>query len=326
MKVQKLTNGKYRIRPMINGRQMCFTFDHRPNKNEIDKIIAENTSEAYTGKSERMKNCIEMYIESKDSVLSPATVKAYRNYLKNMPAWFLDLKLSEVNTYRVQSLINEYTKTHSVKYTRNVTALVTATMHTFAPETIIHTTLPKKAVQSEYRPTDEDIKRILAEAQGTKFEVALWLACFGLRRSEQICLSEDDLDGNILTISKAMVQSSSGEWVTKETKTAASVRQIMLPDNVVELIHKNGFYTGHPNSIVCWLYKTEDRLGIPRFSLHYFRHYFASKMSTITDEATVLELGGWRTDFVFKRNYRYAMKDNVEKAKMDATNLAKDLL
>lgn len=326
MKPIKLKNGKWRIRPMINGRQMCFTFDYRPTKAEIDKIIIENTSETYTGKSERMKNCIEMYIESKDSVLSPATVKAYRNYLKNMPAWFLDLKLSEVNTYRVQSLINEYTKTHSVKYTRNVTALVTATMHTFAPETIIHTTLPKKAVQSEYRPTDEDIKRILAEAQETKFEVALWLACFGLRRSEQICLSEDDLDGNILTISKAMVQSSSGEWVTKETKTAASVRQIMLPDNVVELIHKNGFYTGHPNSIVCWLYKTEDRLGIPRFSLHYFRHYFASKMSTITDEATVLELGGWRTDFVFKRNYRYAMKDNVEKAKMDATNLAKDLL
>jgi len=326
MKPIKLKNGKWRIRPMINGHQMCFTFDYRPTKAEIDKIIVENTSETYTGKSERMKNCIEMYIESKDSVLSPATVKAYRNYLKNMPAWFLDLKLSEVNTYRVQSLINEYTKTHSVKYTRNVTALVTATMHTFAPETIIHTTLPKKAVQSEYRPTDEDIKRILTEAQGTKFEVALWLACFGLRRSEQICLSEDDLDGNILTISKAMVQSSSGEWVTKETKTAASVRQIMLPDNVVELIHKNGFYTGHPNSIVCWLYKTEDRLGIPRFSLHYFRHYFASKMSTITDEATVLELGGWRTDFVFKRNYRYAMKDNVEKAKMDATNLAKDLL
>lgn len=326
MKPIKLKNGKWRIRPMINGRQMCFTFDYRPTKAEIDKIIAENTPETYTGKSERMKNCIEMYIESKDSVLSPATVKAYRNYLKNMPARFLDLKLSEVNTYRVQSLINEYTKTHSVKYTRNVTALVTATMHTFAPETIIHTTLPKKAVQSEYRPTDEDIKRILAEAQGTKFEVALWLACFGLRRSEQICLSEDDLDGNILTISKAMVQSSSGEWITKETKTAASVRQIILPDNIVDLIHRNGFYTGHPNSIVCWLYKTQDRLGIPRFPLHYFRHYYASKMSTITDEATVLELGGWKTDYVFKRNYRYALPDNVEKAKTDATTMIKDLL
>ena len=81
MKPIKLKNGKWRIRPMINGRQMCFTFDYRPTKAEIDKIITENTSETYTGKSERMKNCIEMYIESKDSVLSPATIKAYRNYL-----------------------------------------------------------------------------------------------------------------------------------------------------------------------------------------------------------------------------------------------------
>lgn len=326
MKVIKLKNGKYRIRPMINGRQMCFTFDHRPNKNEVDKIIAENTKTTSQGKSDRMSECIRMYIESKDSVLSPATIKAYSNYLKNMPRWFLDLKLSEVDTYRVQSLINEYAKEKSVKYTRNVTALVTATMRTFAPETIINTTLPKKAPESEYRPSDDDIKRILTEAQGTMFEVALWLACFGLRRSEQICLTEDDLDGNILTISKAKVQGSSGEWKVKETKTVASVRQIMLPDNVVTLIHKNGFYQGHPNSIVCWLYKTQDRLGIPRFPLHYFRHYFASKMATITDEATVLELGGWRSDYVFKKNYRYAMKDNVEKAKRDAQNLIKDLL
>lgn len=326
MRVSKLKNGKYRIRPMINGRQMCFTFDHRPNKNEVDKIIAENTKTTSQGKSDRMSDCIRMYIESKDSVLSPATIKAYSNYLKNMPRWFLDLKLREVDTYRVQSLINEYAREKSVKYTRNVTALVTATMKTFAPETIINTTLPKKVPESEYRPSDDDIKRILTEAQGTMFEVALWLACFGLRRSEQICLTEDDLDGNILTISKAKVQGSSGEWKVKETKTAASVRQIMLPDNVVTLIHENGFYQGHPNSIVCWLYKTQDRLGIPRFPLHYFRHYFASKMATITDEATVLELGGWRSDYVFKKNYRYAMKDNVEKAKRDAQNMIKDLL
>jgi hypothetical protein len=49
-------------------------------------------------------------------------------------------------------------------------------------------------------------------------------------------------------------------------------------------------------------------------------------MSTITDEATVLELGGWKTDYVFKRNYRYALPDNVEKAKTDATTMIKDLL
>lgn len=326
MKPIKLKNGKWRIRPMINGRQMCFTFDYRPTKAEIDKIIIENTKTTSQGKSDRMSDCIRMYIESKDSILSPSTIKMYRSYLKNMPRWFLDLKLCDVNTYRVQSLINEYAKEYSVKYTRNVTALITATMRTFAPETIINTTLPSKPVQSEYRPSDDDIKRILAEAKGTMFEVALWLACFGLRRSEQICLTEDDLEGNVLTISKAKVQNANNEWIIKETKTAASVRQIILPDNIVDMIHRNGFYTGHPNSIVCWLYKTQDRLGIPRFPLHYFRHYYASKMSTIADEATVLELGGWKTDYVFKRNYRYAMPDNVEKAKTDATNLIKDLL
>ena len=159
------------------------------------------------------------------------------------------------------------------------------------------------------------------------FEVALWLACFGLRRSEQICLTEDDLNGNVLTISKARVQDKDNLWITKDyTKTAASVRQIILPDHVVDLIHKNGFYQGHPNSIVCWLYKAQRRLGIPQFSLHYFRHFYAAKMSTITDEASVLELGGWKTDYVFKNTYRYALPENVDKAKEDASRLIENLI
>jgi hypothetical protein len=49
-------------------------------------------------------------------------------------------------------------------------------------------------------------------------------------------------------------------------------------------------------------------------------------MATITDEASVLELGGWKTDFVFKNTYRYALPENVEKAKASASELIKNLI
>ena len=323
MKLTKLKNGKYRIRPMINGEQRCFTFDFRPTKADIDKIIGDNSTTGKTSVSES----VARYIETKERVLSPSTIKMYRAYLRNMPTWFLKLRLSEVDSYKLQTLANEIMRTHSVKYARNINALVTATLALFAPSVNVRVTFPRKTLKDDYKPSNEDIKRILEESKNTMFEVALWLACFGLRRSEQICLTEDDLNGNVLTISKARVQDKNNEWITKDyTKTAASVRQIILPDHVVDLIHKNGFYQGHPNSIVCWLYKAQKRLGIPRFSLHFFRHFFAAKMSTVTDEASVLELGGWKTDYVFKNTYRYALPENVDKAKEDASRLIENLI
>ena len=323
MKVTKLKNGKYRIRPMINGEQRCFTFDYRPTKADIDKIIGDNSTTGKTSVSES----VARYIETKESVLSPSTIKMYRAYLRNMPQWFLKLRLSEVDSYKLQTLANEIMRTHSVKYARNINALVTATLAIFAPSVNVRVTFPRKTLKDDYKPSNEDIKRILEESKNTMFEVALWLACFGLRRSEQICLTEDDLNGNVLTISKARVQDKNNEWITKDyTKTAASVRQIILPDYVVDLIHEKGFYQGHPNSIVCWLYKAQKRLGIPKFSLHYFRHFYAAKMSTITDEASVLELGGWKTDYVFKNTYRYALPENVDKAKEDASRLIENLI
>ena len=323
MKVTKLKNGKYRIRPMINGEQRCFTFDYRPTKADIDKIIGDNSTTGKTSVSES----VARYIETKERVLSPSTIKMYRAYLRNMPQWFLKLRLSEVDSYKLQTLANEIMRTHSVKYARNINALVTATLALFAPSVNVRVTFPRKTLKDDYKPSNEDIKRILEESKGTMFEVALWLACFGLRRSEQICLTEDDLNGNVLTISKARVQDKNNEWITKDyTKTAASVRKIILPDHVVNLIHDKGFYQGHPNSIVCWLYKAQKRLGIPKFSLHYFRHFYAAKMSTITDEASVLELGGWKTDYVFKNTYRYALPENVDKAKEDASRLIENLI
>lgn len=323
MKVTKLKNGKYRIRPMINGEQRCFTFDFRPTKADIDKIIGDNST---TGKTSVYES-VARYIETKERVLSPSTIKMYRAYLRNTPQWFLKLRLSEVDSYKLQTLANEIMRTHSVKYARNINALVTATLALFAPSVNVKVTFPRKTLKDDYKPSNEDIKRILEESKNTMFEVALWLACFGLRRSEQICLTDNDLKGNVLTISKARVQDKNNEWITKDyTKTAASVRQIILPDHVVNLIHEKGFYQGHPNSIVCWLYKAQKRLGIPKFSLHYFRHFYAAKMATITDEASVLELGGWKTDYVFKNTYRYALPENVEKAKADASELIKNLI
>ena len=66
---------------------------------------------------------------------------------------------------------------------RNYHGFISSVLKTFRPNLILNTTLPQKVKNEPYVPSDDDIKRILAEASGTRFEIPIMLACFGLRRS-----------------------------------------------------------------------------------------------------------------------------------------------
>ena len=86
-------------------------------------------------------------------------------------------------------------------------------------------------------------------------------------------------------------------------------------------------YKGHPNTIAKCLERTEANLGIPHFSLHKLRHYFASQMSAMgVPEADILKMGGWETDHVMKSVYRHSMMEKEEKAKRDATEKLRNAL
>ncbi len=58
---------------------------------------------------------------------------------------------------------------------------------------------------------------------------AVCLAAFGtLRRSEICALTTDDVHGNTISISKAMVRVSNKEWIIKTTKTISSTREVIM--------------------------------------------------------------------------------------------------
>ena len=129
-----------------------------------------------------------------------------------------------------------------------------------------------------YIPTSEEIEKVLTYLKDTRYWVGVMLGVFGLRQSEILALTMDDLNGNILTVNKASVPSGtkSDSFVTKSTKTAASLRSIVLPDNVVERIHEQGFiYKGDDLSKA--LKRAQRDLGIPHFTFHKLIHFRLGK-------------------------------------------------
>lgn len=329
MKIEKLPSGSYRIRKMYKGKTYTVITDYKPTQKEAIKLLADEMDKVQE-KYERLtfEAAGREYIESKRNVLSPSTVRGYNNIMKMLSGKFLDENVHDITTIDIQTEINRISKDKSPKTARNYHGFISAVLSVYCPSLKIHTTLPQKVRNEPYIPSDEDVKKILRHAKGGKYEIPIILACYGMRRSEICALTADDIDGDVIHISKALVENDKKEWVIKTTKTTESSRDIVVPVEIADQIRAQGYvYKGSPGSITQYLSRTQKSLEIPHFPLHKLRHYFASKMSAMNiPEEDIMRFGGWETDYVMKGVYRHAMQDKNREAQREASRRLGDSL
>ena len=329
MKIEKLPSGSYRIRKTYKGQVYTVIFDCKPTQKEAVVAMAKEL-EKVQQKHEVMtfKLAYERYIESKRNVLSPSTIMGYNTIIRQTTEKFLDKRVSDITALDVQEGINLVAKKCGPKTVRNHHSLISAVLGVFSQNLKLTTTLPQKLKKEPYIPSDEDVRRILEHAKDTEYEIPILLACYGLRRSEICALQLEDIDGDIVHINKAMVPNENREWVIKSTKTTASTREVVIPMETADKIRARGYiYKGYPNCITNYLKRTERSLGMPQFSIHKLRHYFASKMSAMNvPEADIIRMGGWETDHVMKRIYRHSMEDKDKARQREISERFKDAL
>ena len=316
MKIEKLPSGSYRVRKQFNGKRIALIFDHKPTPKEVLNEMAKIPETTVKGS---FLACAESYIESKSNIISPSTIRGYKAVLKGLPDDFKTMKLSAITQIDVQKLINDYSASHKPKTVRNAHGFISAVLRQFRPEMVLSTTLPQRIENSGYIPSEDDIKRILDASKDNPFyHIAFQLGVMGLRRSEVCALELSDIKGNNLSVTKALVEDESKQWIIKQTKTVAGTREIYIPDNLVREIKENGkIYDGYPNTLVRGLHKYQDRLGIPRFRFHDLRHFFATYAhSQGVSDADIMASGGWKSDYTMKSVYRHEMKQKEAQEKI----------
>lgn len=322
MKIEKLPSGSYRIRKMYKGKMYTVMFEGKPTQKEAIQAISDVLSNVHLKQNPMtFFDAANGYVDMKRNVLSPRTIKEYSETVKRLPEWFYELRISDITQIDINKLVNELSKDKSPKTVRNYHGFISAVLGSYRPEMKIYTKLPQKIKKVPYIPSQEDVRQILAAVKDTPYDIPITLACYGLRRSEICALTIDDLDGDVLRINKALVLDDNKKWVVKTTKTTESTREIIIPTVLADKIRTQGYiYKGHPNSISDYLDRTEKLLGIPHFSIHKFRHYFASQMSALgVPEADIMRMGGWETDHVMKSVYRHSMMEKDESAKREAS-------
>lgn len=328
MNVRKLPSGSYQIRKQYKGKQYSFTLDHKPTQKEVIQLLADVLDDEKANEG-TFNYYAEKYIDIKKGSLSPNTLFAYGSMNKNVNI-IRDKQLHQITNEDIQLELKEYSKTHSPKSTRNLKGFISAVFSMYRPSFKVIASTPQQTQNSVYVPTDKEVHDILELAEGTPYEIPLWLSVYGLRRGEICALTVEDLsDNNELTINKSYTNHDGGH--IKPPKTKASNRTIYIPDFLADKIRKQGYiYNGHIHTILKALHRFQDQLGIEHFRLHDMRHYFASVVSEMgLKEADILALGGWATPHVMKTRYRHSRINQSDTKKQEiskklAQNLAQN--
>ena len=276
-----------------------------------------------------VRTAIRQYIDAKAGVLSPSTVAAYEKYLKT--GAFDQIGAIQVRKLRqidVQRWISSFAADHSPKYTKNVYLLFVPALK-MAGGPSFEITLPKPKPKEIYTPDDDDIVKLLEYCrQPGKEELlaAVILAAFGsMRRSEICALTPEDIQGNVVTVSKAMVRDAAGQWIVKQPKTSTSARQVVLPAYVLDMIPRTGprIVNMTPGALSSRFDRAVKAAGISNsFSFHALRHYYVSAAHALQiADAYVEKIGGWRPgSSVMKRHYTQTLNAVEKQAqeKLDA--------
>lgn len=321
--LRQLPSGNWQLRFQNDGLKHSHTFDHKPTQKEIADFIFETRKKPTASVKGTFEEGANAYIDSKRDILSPSTINSYESILRNLSESFCATILDHIDTYTIQREINTYSKNRSAKTVKNASGFISSVVLMFIPDMNIRTTLPQKDKIETYIPTDAEMKLLLNAIKGSPYEAVLLLTIYGLRKSEAIAVTSDDIKGNLLTISHALVVNSNGEYVEKKTKTTAGTRTIWIPTELATMIKSKGkAYYGFPGNILRYLHRTQDALGINRCKLHALRHWYVSMSHAIgTPDSALAATVGHSSSITTRNVYLHAQRDKQEMYERNASDV-----
>lgn len=289
---KQLPSGSWRVRVYDSetGKYLSFTskLKGKEGKKEAEYLANEwlmNRKKRFD-QYKTLDDCLQEYIESKENILSPSTIRGYYIIKRTAVSNIKNVQLKKITEITLQKWVNENTQKYSAKSVRNQFGLICAALR----QQKIHLDfnsilLPKKVPTNIIIPTEEQMSKILKIIEGTSIELPVTMALtLGLRQSEIAALKWEDYNGVTLKIHAAKVPDKDNKFVIKNTtKSEASTREIevnsllklrldrakkesefispMLPSNVLSAFHK-----------IC------EENELPKFTMHAQRHANASVM------------------------------------------------
>lgn len=336
-KAKKLASGRWRAL-VYNGKKPDGTRDYISITADTEakaNYLAEQQKKHHLKVSRdasalTLGEAIDRYLEERDGILSPTTIRSYKAVRKNRLPGLMGIRLNKLNRNQIQRAINEEAKTHSPKTVRNIYGLLTAAVGEFAPDLYRDLqskhaiTLPNKIEQEQHILEPDELAHLLAAVCGTVMEIPVLLAVWlGMRQSEVTGLTWEciDFDRGTVRIKQALVRNSNNQYELKTTKTRTSTRTVQLPAYLSRVLCAEKEHLGKdvkPEDFVVKLsaqslYRRLQTIlkhnSLPPIRFHDLRHCNASIMLALgVPDKYAQKRGGWASNYTMKRVYSHLME------------------
>lgn len=277
---------------------------------------------------------VERYIREAEPVLSPSTITAYRKVARHAFPELMRTPVARLNASLVQRAINEELcrpggrtgRPLSSKTIRNEWGLISAALSelaglTFSPKLPAYHVAPKRFPE----PSE-----IMEAVRGSSVEVPALLAlCLSLTLSEVRGLRWSDIEGDVLTVRRVVVDTERGPVEKSTGKTAARLRTLILPPFLAELINisrpdvscgrtaNNGPVVPLSGNAIYLRFRRLMKAAGLSISFHGLRALNASIMlARGVPDKYAMARGGWASPAVMKRNYQNTL--DATRAAVDA--------
>lgn len=249
-------------------------------------------------------------------MLSPSTINSYRSYRKSRFKKYMDLSVESIPW---QQMVNEESRKVSPKTVHNSWRLVTAALRHSRYE-VPQINLPKKVKHDHAWLDFEQVQILLNAARGKPYELGILLALHGLRRSELLHITSDDIDtdAGIIHVRGASVVGAGNKLVDKATnKNRTSTRDvhIVIPRLTTLVQETEGrLVTTNPTTLYGSINGLCERIGLPQVGVHGLRHSYISLCFHLGwNMQTVMREGGYSNTQTVNEVYRHlASKDADE--------------
>ena len=350
-RIEKTKNGMYKSRVYL-GRDNAGKTIHRTvygsTKRDVEKEASALRAEyAKMPGERRLGEAIHTYVDSRNdsSIYSPTTYSGYASNLRTLQNYVPDYMARDMWSLSSDDIEDMFRQLSahglSAKSLKNIRGLLSGA-YKMAGGTMPDLTDTAKRMMrpqqqqtiavddaddddlydGKYFPTKQDIQGVIRYASEHRPDlvIPICLASYcGLRRSEICGLRIKDFDkvSGTVSVSRAMVKDSTGQYLYKGTKTAGSVRVVPVPSVLMDRIIDAGtIYDKTPKSISdAWEHVVAGavRAGLSGgiFTFHALRHFAAAWWMTDLhfDIRLCMELGGWTSQRTLLNIYAYVLSD-----------------
>lgn len=320
-KAKQLPSGSWRAQVRVGDKRLSIT--EPTEKACIARAMAvQQELLAPVDKSQKptLTVAIDHYIEARQNILSPSTIRGYRTIQKNRFQSAMGRRINGISDKEWQRIVNAEAKLCSSKTLKNAWGLVASVI---AEETVQvpSVTLPQVVSDAREFLDPDQIKTFLQAACGTKYEIAALLALHSLRCSEILALTWDniDLENNMIHVRGAVVPNENNEYIhKKENKNSASRRDIpiMIP-RLAELLQESPRRAEYvirydPKTLRNAVNKICKSTGLPEVGIHGLRHSFASLAYHLNmPKKIAMEIGGWANDVTMRKIYTHVSQKDI---------------